>query len=107
MFALVMAMPDPDYIETKLSLYTEATLSDHEVRDNRYYYLLGFDTDIGFDWLEQQVSKAAGKVGVDLDIYEVGPVEDAPAFVVEVRELQRREGIDDGQRGLDEFERKG
>lgn len=98
-------MTDPYFIESKLSILTNAAASDRNVKNNRWYYRLLFDENIGWDWLVAQVDKVSAQATCPLETYKVGPVEDTVGrMVVEVRELQRREGIDDGQYGLDSFE---
>lgn len=98
-------MTDPDFIESKLSIQTNAVASDRNVNNNRWHYRLLFDENIGWDWLVAQVDKVSAQATCPLEAYKIGPVEDTVGrMVVEVRELQRREGIDDGQYGLDSFE---
>jgi hypothetical protein len=98
-------MTDPDFIESKLSIQTNAVASERTVKNNRLYYRLVFDENLGWDWLVAQVDKVSAQATCVLEVYKFGPVEDAVGvMVVEVRELQRREGIDDGQRGLDSFD---
>ncbi len=95
-------MSSPELIQTKLTNLTNAMTSEVEAKNNRYYYSLYFDERLGWDWVEAQVDKASAEVEVVLEPYKVGP---ANSFVeVEVRELQRREGIDSNQRGLESFE---
>lgn len=94
-------MTDPDFIESKLSIQTNAMTSDREAKNNRWHYRLVFDENIGWDWFDTQVDKVSVEVGCALEPYKMGP---ANSFmVVEVRELQRREGIDSDQQGLDAF----
>lgn len=98
-------MTSPEFIQTKLTNLTNAMTSDAEVENNRYLYQLVFDENIGWEWLEKQVEKASAEVEPTLEPYKLGPVEEAiGVMVVEVREVERREGIDDNQQCLDEFE---
>lgn len=95
-------MNDPNYIETKLSIQTNSADSEHYVSNNRYYYRLLFKESIGWDWLDKQVSKVAGKTETSLEPYKLDTGEGG--FVCIVRELERREHIDDQQHGLGEFD---
>lgn len=94
----------PKFIRAKLANRTNADCSDHEVKNNRYHYFLRFEQSIGWDWLYGQVRKAQVELEIDLELWEIHP-SGVSDFEVEVREVQRREGIDDDQRGLTEFER--
>jgi hypothetical protein len=96
-------MKDPNFIRAKLVNRTNADCSEEEVKNNRYHYLLRFEQSIGWDWLHGQVYKAAQDLDVELELWEIHPsgVND---FEVEVREVNRRENIDDEQHGLDDFE---
>lgn len=97
-------MTSKEFVESKLVNFTQAMDCDVEVRDCRYYYRLVFDENIGWEWLEKQVEKSSAEVEPTLELYKIGPVEEAiGVMVVEVRELERREGIDDNQQGLDSF----
>jgi hypothetical protein len=76
-------------------------LCDTETKNNRWHYRLVFDENIGWDWFEKQVDKASRETGHALEPYKFGP---ANSFMVaEVREVERREGIDQNQNSLDEF----
>jgi hypothetical protein len=93
----------PEFIRATLSNRTNADCSEQEVKNNRFHYRLRFEESIGWDWLYGQVSKAEGELGVPLELWEIHPsgVND---FEIEVREVERREDIDDNQHGLSDFE---
>lgn len=94
-------MADSEFIESKLVNRTNAMFCDTEAKNNRWHYRLFFDENIGFDWFEKQVEKACRETGHALELYKFGP---ANSFVfAEVREVERREGIDDDQNLLDDF----
>lgn len=96
-------MASPEYIEARLVALTNAVTASHDAKNNRFHYLLHFSDDIGFDWLETQVGKAASDAERGLELYKVRPIH--PGIAVEVRETERREtNIDDAQHGLEEFE---
>jgi hypothetical protein len=95
-------MKSPQFIRATLVNRTNADCSEKEVKNNRYHYHLRFDESIGWDWLETQVSKAQTDTETSLELWEIHPSGMAD-FEVEVREVQRREGIDDGQNSLDDF----
>lgn len=92
-----------DFIRANLVNYTNAECSEDEVKNNRYHYLLKFEEDVGWDWIYSQVRKCSSKVEVPLEPYKIRP-SGVNSFEVEVREVERREGIDDGQHGLTDFE---
>jgi len=96
-------MESPEFIRAKLVSRTNASCSDQEVKNNRYHFFLRFEESIGLDWLYTQVSKLSKDMEADLELWEVHPsgVND---FEIEIRETERREGIDDSQKGLDSFE---
>jgi len=93
----------PQFIRAKLSNRTNADCSEQKIKNNRYHYFLRFDESIGWDWLYGQVQKSARELERDLELWEIHPsgVND---FEIEVREVNRREGIDDNQHGLTDFE---
>lgn len=97
-------MKSPEFIRSTLANRTNADCSEQEVKNNRCHYHLRFEQSIGWDWLYGQVKKAEHELDTELELWEIHPsgVND---FEVEVREVQRREGIDDQQLGLSEFER--
>jgi hypothetical protein len=97
-------MKSPEFIRAKLVNRTNADCSSHEAKNNRYHYQLRFEESIGFDLLETQVNKCSHNIGIQLELWKIRP-SGVSDFEVEVREVSRREGIDDGQRGLDSFER--
>lgn len=96
-------MESPQFIRAQLVSRTNADCSDQEAKNNRYHYALRFEQSIGWDWLYQQVSKCSAELDASLELYKIRPSGMAD-FEVEVREVQRREGIDDSQIGLDSFE---
>lgn len=91
------------FVRATLDNRTNADCSEQEVKNNRYHYFLRFEQSIGWDWLYGQVQKAESEVGLDLELWEIHP-SGVGSFEVEVREVARREGIDDNQRGLTDFE---
>lgn len=91
------------FIRSNLVNYTNADCSDVEAKNCRYHYTLKFEEDIGWDWIYSQIRKCASAVDTQLEPYKIRP-SGMHAFEVEIREVQRREGIDDNQRGLDSFE---
>lgn len=95
-------MKSPEFIRATLVNRTTADCSEQEVKNNRYHYHLRFDEGIGFDWLETQVSKAQSETETSLELWKIRP-SGMQSFEVEVREVERREGIDENQNSLDEF----
>lgn len=97
-------MSSPEFIRAKLVSRTNADCSDQEAKNSRWHYRLRFTSSIGWDWLYSQVQKAEHELSVPLEIWEIHPsgVND---FEVEVREVNRRAGIDGNQRDLKDFER--
>ena len=94
-------MTSSELIQTKLNNRTNAVTSDKEVKNNRWHYQLFLDEMVGWSWLEREVEKVERELDLPLEAYKVGP---ANSFCcVEVREINRREGIDDDQNSLDEF----
>lgn len=96
-------MESPNFIRAQLVNYTNADCSDDSVKNNRYHYHLKFEQDIGWDWLYGQVRKCSKELDATLEMWKVRP-SGMHSFEVEVREVERREGIDASQRGLTEFE---
>lgn len=97
-------MKSPEVVRAKLSTRTEADCSDHDIENNKIHYYLKFETDIGWDWLYSQVSKTSNDVDIELELWKIKP-SGVHAFEVEVRELIRRENVnDEEQHGLSEFE---
>lgn len=96
-------MKSSEFIRATLVNRTTADCSTTIVKNNRYHYLLKFNGDIGWDWIKQQVDKASREVDVQLEMWEICP-SGMNAFEIEVREVQRREGIDNSQTGLTQFE---
>lgn len=94
-------MSSKEFIESKLVNRTNARFCDTRVENNRYHYRLMFDESIGWDWFERQVDKASGETGHLLEPYKFG-LEDGFMFA-EVWEVERREGIDDNQKSLDDI----
>lgn len=97
-------MKSPEFIRAKLSNRINADCSEQDVKNNRFHYRFRFEEDIGWDWLQTQVYKAENELDTELELWKIRPsgVND---FEVEVREVARREGIDNSQKGLAEFER--
>lgn len=96
-------MPSEMYIRSQLVNFTNADDSESEAKNNRIHYSLSFDESIGWDWIETQVYKCSSKVGLPLEPYKLRPGDES--FTVEVREVERREAIDESQHGLSEYER--
>jgi len=97
-------MTDPDFIASKLSVQTNASNVTRKGTNNRWHYQLIFDESIGWDWIVAQVQKVSAALNCVLELYKIYPSSEQSSFIVEVRELTRREGIDSGQHGLDSFE---
>lgn len=97
-------MNSPQNVRAVLVNITNADCSKHEAKNNRYHYYLKFEQSIGFDWLSTQITKVNNEVDPRLEMWEIHP-SGLNDFEVELREVARREGIDDGQIGLDEFGR--
>lgn len=99
-------MTDPDFIESKLSVETEAMTSDRKVNNNRYHYMMFFDEVVTWDWFAAQVDKVSAEVECVLEVYSMEAVSTpvSSLLIVEVREVQRRDDIDDGQCELSSFE---
>lgn len=95
-------MKSPEFIRAKLVNRTNANCSEHEVKNNRYHYGLQFEESIGWDWLVTQVVKASDDTETKLELWEIHP-SGVSDFIIEVREVKRREGIDEWQDTLDEF----
>lgn len=93
-----------EYLQTKIHNQLQADESHVIVKNNRYYYVLTFSDSIGFDWLEAQVRKVAAKVQVDIELYELEPSFDG-YFTVVIREVDRRESIDNRQNSLTDYGR--
>lgn len=96
-------MHEPEFIEGRLADRMNAETADREAKHSRWHYRLLFDENVGWDWIEKQVEDVSSDIGVRLEPYKIGPDREHTAIVVEVRELQRREGIDDLQNSLDQF----
>lgn len=94
-------MTPTDYIQTTLVNLTNAMTASSEAKNNRWHYRLVFDEIIGWDWIEEQIKKASENVEPTLEPYKLGPAQSF--IVVEVREVERREGIDNDQNSLDKF----
>jgi hypothetical protein len=92
------------YIESKVSSWTNAFKSDIKVKNNRYHYFLQFNESIGWDWMEDQINKANRNIRTNIELYKIIPHDfESGSMIVEVRETERREKIDEKQRGLDSF----
>lgn len=97
-------MKSSQFIRSKLVARTNADCSSSDVVNNRYHYYLRFDdVTIGWDWLDTQISKAQADTDMNLELYKIRP-SGVQSFEVEVREVERREGIDDSQNHLSDFE---
>jgi hypothetical protein len=96
-------MKSSEFIESRLVNWTNSADSSKQVKNNRYHYMLSFREDIGWEWLYTQVDKCSADVGKSLEIWKIRPG-DSASFVLEVREVGRREGIDDKQNSLHDFE---
>lgn len=96
-------MKSPQFIRATLSNRTNADCSDQEVKNNRFHYTLRFQEAIGWDWLQGQVYKASVDLDTELELWKIRPSGLAD-FEVEIREINRREGIDDSQHALADFE---
>jgi hypothetical protein len=96
-------MKSPQFIRAQLSNRTNADCSEHEVKNNRYHYHLKFKEERGWDWTYGQVQKASSEIGVNLELWKIRP-SGVASYEIEIREVDRREGIDADQRGLGEFE---
>lgn len=92
-----------EFIQATLVNRTNADCSTVEAKNNRWHYFLRFDEAIGWDWLYTQIGKAKRELGIELELWKVRPsgVND---FEIEVREVARREDIDDSQHNLSAFE---
>lgn len=90
------------FIRSKLVNYTNADCSDVEAKNNRWHYSLKFEEDVGWDWIQSQIYKCSANIERDIEPYKIRP-SGMHAFEIEVRELERREGIDNSQHGLSDF----
>lgn len=97
-------MKTPQFIRATLVNRTNADCSKQTVKNNRCHFLLRFEQDIGWDWLQMQVNKSSRELDTDLELWKIRPSGVAD-FEVEVREVERREGIDDSQHDLRDFEK--
>lgn len=95
-------MKSPEFIRATLVNRTNADCSEREVKNNRIHYHLKFEQSIGWDWLQGQVVKVQSDTDTKLELWEINP-SGFNDFEVEVREIARREGIDENQNSLDEF----
>lgn len=92
------------YIESKISSRTNALDSDVKAKNNRYHYFLEFNESIGWDWMKEQARKTNSEIRTEIELYKIRPhVYKSGSLIVEVRETERREGIDEKQRGLSDF----
>lgn len=87
-----------EFIQKSLVNYTNASSSTVEVKNNRYHYMLSFNESIGWDWFYSQIKKCSAEVETKIEPYKI-----RPGGTIEVREIERREGIDNNQRGLNEW----
>jgi len=96
----------PEFILSKLVSRTNANGATHDIKNNRYHYILEFEESIGWDWLYLQIMKLNNSLETELEMWEIHPYHGhrrVGYFSVELREVQRREKIDVSQRGLEYF----
>lgn len=96
----------PEFILSKLVSRTNADDATHNIKNNRYHYILEFVESIGWDWLYLQIMKLNNSLETELEMWEIHPYHGhrrVGYFSVELREVQRREKIDVSQRGLEYF----
>jgi len=96
----------PEFILSKLVSRTNADDATHDIKNNRYHYILEFEESIGWDWLYLQIMKLNNSLETELEMWEIHPYHGhrrVGYFSVELREVQRREKIDVSQRGLEYF----
>lgn len=94
----------PQVIQARLETRTEADCSKQEVKNNKIHYHLKFENSVGWDWVKGQVQKTQEDEGIELELWKIN-TSGVCAFEIEVRELVRREGInDDNQHALKDFE---
>jgi hypothetical protein len=97
------------YLKSKVKNKVEADDVACETVDNRYHYLLYFGKSIGFEWARSQVYNLNGTLDVEIEPYKMEPVgstfRQSAGFVLRVREVDQRNGIDEDQRFLREYER--
>jgi len=96
----------PEFILSKLVSRTNADDATHNIKNNRYHYILEFEESIGWDWLYLQIMKLNNSLETELEMWEIHPYHGhrrVGYFSVELREVQRREKIDVSQRGLEYF----
>lgn len=96
-------MTDPNHVRKNLHTFCEANSSETRVKHNRYYYILSFENNVGWDWVRSQVQQAAAETDVSLEPYRVCPGDNGEANI-EVRETGRRSNIDDDQGSLFDYE---
>lgn len=96
-------MESSEFVQSKLANYTTASSIEENVKNNRYHYTLRFEKSIGWDWLYGEVKKVSRQMEVTLELWKLRP-SDCDSFVVEVREVDQRPGIDENQHGLTDFE---
>jgi hypothetical protein len=95
-------MTTPELIRSTLVNLTNAACSEQKAKNNRWHYRLRFEESIGVDWLYEQVRKTSLECDRKLEVYEIHP-SGVGDFEIEIRELERREGIDANQRDFSEF----
>jgi len=97
-------MKSSQVVRAKLETRTEADCSSQEVTNNKIHYHLKYESNRGWDWLEQEVYKTSEDTGIDLELYKIN-TSGVCAFEVEVRELCTRENVtDEKQRDFSYFE---
>lgn len=92
-----------EFVHTKLVNRTNATDSRVIAKNNRWHYFLVFDESIGWDWVYGQIQKANQELDLSIEQWEIHPSSNG-SFEIEIREVERREGIDTSQKGLTAFE---
>lgn len=95
-------MKDPAFVRATLANRLNADCSEQEVKNNRYHYRFRFEKSMGWDWVYSQVKKSQHKLDMELELWEIHPSGLAD-FELEIREVNRREGIDNLQKGLSSF----
>jgi hypothetical protein len=91
-----------EYIRAQLSNRLNADCSHTEAKNNRWHYYLKITESIGWDWTYSQVMKADAAMERDIEMWKMHP-SGMNSFEIEVREVNRREGIDEDQQGLTDF----
>jgi hypothetical protein len=97
-------MKSPQVVRAKLAARTEADCSDQCIKNNKVHYVLLFESNIGWKWLQNEVAEASTDTDIDLELYKIR-TSGVNNFEVEVRELVRREDVrDEDQKALERYE---